>query len=140
MRGFHADGDTIRLAVRRQDGTRIIGEVPLRTASAAARQVVIGWVYHPAAKGLGYATEAARGAMGLAFDLGAHRLYARVDVDNLASVRLRERLGMRREAHLVDNDVHVAGRWRIGCVYARLARAPRCGAVHSATRSVDRGW
>lgn len=122
VNGFHADGDTILLAVRRRDEAGILGEVSLRTAAAAARQVEIGWVFHPAVQGVGYATEAARSAVGLAFDLGAHRLFARVDVDNLSSVRLCQRLGMRREAHLVENDLTVAGAWGSEYVYAKLAR------------------
>jgi RimJ/RimL family protein N-acetyltransferase len=41
----------------------------------------------------------------LAFDqLGLHRVTARVDVRNEPSLRLAERLGMRREAHLISNE------------------------------------
>jgi RimJ/RimL family protein N-acetyltransferase len=69
----------------------------------------------------GYATEAARALATVAFDeLGAHRLFARLDVENLASVRLCERLGMRREAHLVENDLDPQGRWGSEFIYAAL--------------------
>ncbi|HEX5540786.1 MAG TPA: GNAT family N-acetyltransferase [Micromonospora sp.] len=37
-----------------------------------------------------------------------------------ASVRLYERLGMRREAHLVENDLDPEGRWGSEYVYAAL--------------------
>lgn len=119
---WQADGDSLVLAVCRRSDDRPIGEVVLRRESTAARQTEIGWVLHPEHEGHGYATEAARAAATLAFDrLATHRLYARLDVENTGSVRLCERLGMRREAHLVDNDVHIDGRFGSEYVYAVLA-------------------
>lgn len=49
-----------------------------------------------------------------------HRLYARLDVENTGSVRVCERLGMRREAHLVENDLD-GDRWGSEYIYAALA-------------------
>ena len=125
---WEADGDALVLAVARRDEPGVVGEVVLRLQSAAARQVEIGWVLNPAHQGRGYATEAAAAAAALAFDhLGAHRLFARLDVENTGSVRVCERLRMRREAHLVENDVDLAGRWGSEYVYAILEdefRAP----------------
>ena len=117
---WHTDGDCLMLAVCRRGGP-LVGEVVLRLASAAAQQVEIGWVLHPRYEGQGYATEAARALAALAFDrLGAHRLFARLDVENEASVRLCERLGMRREAHLIENDMHPDSRWGSEYIYAAL--------------------
>ncbi|MFI9640493.1 GNAT family N-acetyltransferase [Micromonospora sp. NPDC051925] len=116
---WQADGDSLVLAIRRRTGGEVVGEIVLRLESVAARQTEIGWVLHPAHEGNGYATEAAHAVAALAFDrLGTHRLYARLDVENTGSVRLCERLGMRREAHLIDNDVHPDGRWGSEYVYA----------------------
>jgi len=68
--------------------------VSLTLASAHARQFEIGWTLNPRYEGQGYATEAARALAIVAFDeLGAHRLFARLDADNTGSVRLCERLG-----------------------------------------------
>ena len=47
-------------------------------------------------------------------DLGLHRVIASCDVDNLASVRLLERVGMRREAHCVEN-IWFKGAWGPCC-------------------------
>ncbi|GAA5024076.1 GNAT family N-acetyltransferase [Kitasatospora paranensis] len=116
------DGDSLALAVCRADDAGVLGEVVLKLASARARQAEIGWVFNPAHGGRGYAIEAARAAAALAFDeLGAHRLFARLDVLNTGSVRVCERLGMRREAHLVENDLD-GERWGSEYVYAMLAR------------------
>lgn len=115
------DGDEIGLAVCRRDDPGVLGSVVLTLRSARARQAEIGWVFHPAHAGHGYATEAARALAARAFDvLGVHRVFARLDVENTASVRLCERLGMRREAHLVENDLD-GDRWGSEYIYAALA-------------------
>ncbi|MFF4554165.1 GNAT family N-acetyltransferase [Streptomyces sp. NPDC001422] len=116
------DGDDLVVAVCETGGTTVVGEIVLRLASARARQAEIGWVFHPAYGGRGYATEAARATASLAFaELNVHRLFARLDVLNTGSVRVCERLGMRREAHFVENDLD-GERWADEYVYATLAR------------------
>ncbi len=119
------DGDQLTLAVCRREGPGVIGEIILRLASARARQAEIGWVLNPGYEGLGYASEAARAVAAMAFDeLGVHRLFARLDVDNTGSVRLCERLGMRREGHLIENDLD-GERWGSEYIYAALAHELR---------------
>ncbi|MEE4420709.1 GNAT family N-acetyltransferase [Streptomyces bugieae] len=118
---WKADGDTLLLAVCRADEPGVIGEVALTLRSARARQAEIGWVFNPQYAGHGYATEAARALAALGFgQLGVHRVFARLDVLNVASVRVCERLGMRREAHLVDNDLD-GDRWGSEYLYALLS-------------------
>jgi RimJ/RimL family protein N-acetyltransferase len=122
---WQTDGDELVLAVTRKDAPGVIGEAVLKCGSAHARQTEIGWVVHPAHAGQGYASEAASALAALAFDiLGTHRLFARLDVENTASLRLCERLGMRREAHLVENDLD-GGRWGSEYIYAALAHELR---------------
>ncbi|MDX3433935.1 GNAT family protein [Streptomyces sp. ME01-18a] len=115
------DGDDLVLAVCRADAPGVVGELVLKLASAHARQAEIGWIFNPVYGGRGYASEAARATASLAFDaLGVHRIFARLSALNTASVRVCERLGMRREAHLVEN--HLDGdRWGDEYVYAVLA-------------------
>jgi RimJ/RimL family protein N-acetyltransferase len=118
---FAEAGDALVLAVD-LPGTGVIGEVLLKWA-AGTGQVEIGWALHPDAAGHGYATEAARALLGLAFDTyGFHRAFARVDAENASSCRVCERLGMRLEARLVENDVRPHdGAWATELVYALLA-------------------
>ncbi|WP_181794720.1 GNAT family N-acetyltransferase [Streptomyces sp. WELS2] len=118
---WRADGDKLALAVCRHGEPRLLGEVTLTLASAHAAQAEIGWTLDPRHQGHGYATEAAETLARFAFDtLGVHRVYARLDVENTGSVRVCERLGMRREAHLVENDLD-GDRWGSEYVYAALA-------------------
>ncbi|UCR88823.1 GNAT family N-acetyltransferase [Mycetocola spongiae] len=123
---WQEDGDSLLFAVGRPEDTRILGEVVITLTSAAARQTEIGWIFHPEFHGRGYALEAARALRDYGFTtLGAHRIFARLDADNAASARLCERLGMRREAHLIENDLTPEGAWGSEYIYALLASEPR---------------
>jgi RimJ/RimL family protein N-acetyltransferase len=107
------DGDdtAIVLAMTVPPSDRMVGEFMLRLSSVEHRQGQIGWTLHPDVQGRGYATEAARELLRLGFDeLGLHRISADADPRNGASLRIMERLGMRREADFVDN-LFVKGEW-----------------------------
>ena len=82
----------------------------------------IGWVVGRPHQGRGYATEAALALLDHGFSrLGLHRIIATCETDNLASVRVMEKLGMRREAHFRQCYRHDDGRWTDEYFYARLA-------------------
>jgi RimJ/RimL family protein N-acetyltransferase len=116
------EGDKIVLAVELQEGRALIGELSLIWRSDAARQGEVGWIFHPAHHGRGFATEAARALLQLGF-AGAdlHRIFARCDARNQASWRLMERLGMRREAHFREHAIFKGG-WDEEFIYAVLRR------------------
>lgn len=113
-------GQALALGVELADTGALIGDLMLLWSSAEHRSGEIGYVFHPAVQGRGYATEAAHALLHLGFDgLGLHRVTARVDAANPASSRLLERLGMRREAHLVENE-WFKGRWSDELDFAML--------------------
>ncbi len=100
---------------------RVVGDVGLCWISDVHRQAEIGYSFHADSRGHGYATEAATAMVDLAFTrLGVHRVSGRLDARNLASAGVLERVGMRREAHLVENEF-VKGEWTDEFVYAVLA-------------------
>ena len=100
-----AEGDALFLGIELASSTQVVGDLMLSFTSAEHRSGELGWIVHPEHSGHGYATEAAHAVLHLAFDgLGLHRVVARVDARNDASLRLASRLGMRREAHLVANE------------------------------------
>ena len=53
-------------------------------------------------------------------ELDLHRIVGRLDARNTASARVLERLGMRLEAHLRENEF-VKGEWVSELIYAVLA-------------------
>ena len=66
-----------------------------------------------------------------AFDrLGIRRITAGCFADNLASVRILEKVGMRREQHGVGDSWHAERGWVDGYTYALLAEAWRGGRRH----------
>lgn len=115
-----AEGQTLTLAVQWRQTGRVVGEVQITVLSYRHRQGEVGYVFNPAVSGRGLATEAAREMLRFGFsELRLHRIIGRCDVRNTASARLLERLGMRREAHLVQNEIF-KGEWGDEYVYALL--------------------
>ena len=99
------EGQNLTLGVEVTDTGELVGDVVLMWHSREHRGGEIGYVLNPECSRHGYATEAVRRLLGLAFDdLGLHRVIARVDARNDASARLARRLGMRQEAYLVRNE------------------------------------
>ena len=113
-------GEQLNLAVVLRETGRLIGDVVLIWRSAEQRMAEIGFIFHPDYHGKGYALEASEAVLTMGFDgLGLHRIIGRCDARNTASWGLMERLGMRREAHFVRNEM-VKGEWCDELVYAVL--------------------
>ena len=89
---------------------------------ARGSEGLLGYLVDPAHHGRGYATEIARAALDLAFgDLGLHRVTAGCFADNVASWRVMEKVGMRREQHGIRDGWHAELGWVDGFTYAVLA-------------------
>jgi RimJ/RimL family protein N-acetyltransferase len=68
----------------------------------------------------------------LAFEeLGLHRVIGRMEARNSGSARVMEKLGMRREAHLIENE-WVRGEWQSELAYALLEAEWRATASRGA--------
>ncbi|TNC19450.1 GNAT family N-acetyltransferase [Georgenia sp. 311] len=116
------------LMLRREDGW---GQTEVEDR-AVGTQGEVGWALDPAHTGRGYATEAVRELLRVAFeDHGLRRVVANCFADNESSWRLMERLGMRRETHAVRDSLHRDGRWLDSFVYALLAEEWRAGATQA---------
>ena len=117
---FEKEGDWVALAIEAADSPGLLGEVVLKWLEGCG-QAEIGWSLAPAARGKGYAAEAAAAMLKLGFeDLGFHRIDAKLDALNTSSAALCERLGMRLESRQVDKW-HYKGEWATEVVYALLA-------------------
>ncbi|MFE5307086.1 GNAT family N-acetyltransferase [Isoptericola sp. NPDC056605] len=111
-------GSALALVVE-HDG-QVVGDVALWTTGDTVSRGEIGWVFHPDHTGQGYATEAVRAVLDLAFGFyRMHRVVAQLDARNEPSARLCERVGMRREGHL-RQDWWSKGEWTDTLVYGVL--------------------
>jgi len=116
------EGDWLSAAVVLRESGAAVGDLDLCWASDEHRTGEIGFAVDPVHQGRGYATEAARAILRLAFeDFALHRVIGRAEARNDASTRVLEKLGMRREALLVENE-WVKGEWQSEVVYALLDR------------------
>ena len=84
---------------------------------------LIGYIVDPRFAGRGVASDLARGLLAAAVGrLGLRRVTAGCNADNRASVRVLEKVGMRREHHGVESSWHADLGWVDGYQYALLAR------------------
>jgi RimJ/RimL family protein N-acetyltransferase len=115
------DGQALTVAVILRETGQHVGEVTLFVHKAEHRTGEIGFVFHPEFHGRGFAAEASIEVLRLGFDeLGMHRIIGRLDARNTASANLLRRLGLRQEAHFVQNEF-LKGEWTDELVFALLA-------------------
>jgi RimJ/RimL family protein N-acetyltransferase len=121
LRTLEREGDHLHLAVAPRTGGPMIGDVMLAWLSEKHQQAEVGFVFHPDHHGQGFAREAATEMLRLGFGhYGLHRIIGRCDARNEASAGLMRRLGMRQEAHFVQNEIF-KGEWGDELVFAMLA-------------------
>ena len=107
----------------------LIGNCGVRLKAPGAHEADLGYELNPAHWGQGYASEAARAMVGFGFaELGVHRIWARCIADNVASARVLEKLGMRQEGRLRENE-YFKDRWWDTLIYAMLAPEWRASSV-----------
>jgi len=124
---LRAEGEWVFLAAELKETGELVVDTVLKWLSAEHRTAEIGFIAHPAHHGRGYTTEAAGELLRIAFEeLGSHRVVGHTEARNVASARVMEKLGMRREAHLVENE-WVKGEWQSELIYAILDREWRAG-------------
>jgi RimJ/RimL family protein N-acetyltransferase len=101
-----ARGTWYSLAMTLRENGILIGDVGLHFPEVEAAQLEIGITLSPAFQRRGLAAEALEEVCRFAFSsLGKDRLYASVDPRNKPSIRLLERVGMRKEAFLPGSMV-----------------------------------
>ncbi|HVY27553.1 MAG TPA: GNAT family N-acetyltransferase [Polyangiaceae bacterium] len=109
------------MIVEKQSG-ELVGSAGLRVGDNAALDADLGYVLARAHWHRGIMHEACTKLLEVAFGhLQLHRVWASTDSENVASQRVLEKLGLRREAHLVQND-YVKGRYRDTLIYAITER------------------
>ena len=124
---FDGDDQVLNLAAVLRETDEVVADLLFFYRRHAHRQGEIGYVLQPAAHGKGLATEGMAAMVRVGFEsAGVHRIEARCDARNTASIRVMAKLGMRQEAHLRENEF-VKGEWTDEIVYALLAEEWRAG-------------
>lgn len=100
------------LAVVEQATDRLVGGAGL-TLTPAHHKGFLGYCFHRDVWGQGYATEAAAELLRFGFeDLDLQRITSTCDVENHASARVLEKIGMQREGVLRHDALLRDGSWR----------------------------
>ena len=109
-----------QLAITLASRGQLIGNAGIRMKTPEAREADIGYELDPRYWGCGYATEAAGALLALGFrELKLHRIWAQCIAENTASARVLEKIGMRQEGHLRENE-WMKDRWWDTMLYAIL--------------------
>jgi aminoglycoside 6'-N-acetyltransferase len=115
-------GQWYQVAIERKTTGEHVGDCAFHIPRDDPEQAEIGFTIARAFQGRGYATEAVEALLGYLFEaLHLRRVVATCDARNDRSARLLERLGLRREAHFVEN-VRFKGELGSEYLYAMLAR------------------
>jgi RimJ/RimL family protein N-acetyltransferase len=104
----------------------LIGDCGFRVVESDPAQTEVGLTLAPEFQGKGYATEALRALLNYLFTaLKKHRAFGSIDPRNVSSIKLQERVGMRKEAHFVKS-LWFRGEWVDDVIYALLAEEWVC--------------
>lgn len=91
--------------VLRQDPAIFVGWVLLIPVDAVGPEIEIGWRLRQRFWGQGFATEAARPVLSHAFEaLKLPEVVADIDPDNLGSLRVAEKIGLKRRGPVPDSS------------------------------------
>ena len=127
-----AGGSDFRAVTLKEKPQKLIGHVSfIQQEPKQFRTWEIGFIFNPAFQNKGYATEASRAIIEHAFkERNAHRVVGYCAVDNVASRRVLEKCGLRREGLLRKNaffyeDENGKPRWFDSHQYAILAEDRR---------------
>ena len=92
----------MQIAIENKNTSHLIGDCAFRQFSPY--QGEFGITIAKKFQGNNYGFEAIQGLFDFVFNkLNLHRMTSLVDVNNIASIKLQERLGMRKEAHFVKS-------------------------------------
>jgi len=120
-------GSWFQLGIFLRHSGVLVGDCGLHFPQGLDHEAEFGISLAPSAQGRGYATEALVAVFELLFSaFGKRRIFASVDPRNTGSIRLLERLGMRREAHF-HQSLWFKGEWVDDVIFALLRREWEAG-------------
>lgn len=109
-----------QLAITLRSNGQLIGNCGIRRKPENDWEADIGYELSPDHWGQGYATDAAQALVDFGFqELNLHRISSWCIAENVASARVLEKVGLRLEGRLRENE-HFKGRWWDTLVYGLL--------------------
>jgi RimJ/RimL family protein N-acetyltransferase len=89
-------GGWVQFSVEERGSHALVGDVGMSPADGEPGVIKVGYTMDPAYQGRGYATEAVAALVAFAFDaLGAEVVRAFASAENIPSIRVAEKVGMR---------------------------------------------
>ena len=116
---FNETGTWFQLVIIEKETEMIIGDIGIHFIDE--HQVEVGITLGKKSHSKGLATEALKSVIDHLFkELGKHRVVTSIDPLNIGSIKLVERLNLRKEAHFKESLL-INGEWVDDIVYAALS-------------------
>lgn len=121
-KNFGKAGEWIQYGIEKRETGKLIGDCAIKLDEGDKRMGEIGITISPAEQKKGYARETLNALLNFLFSIeGFHRVTETVDAENIASIRLLESLGFRKEGHFIEN-IFFKGKWGSEYQYAMLKK------------------
>ncbi|MBK8857567.1 MAG: GNAT family N-acetyltransferase [Opitutaceae bacterium] len=115
-------GEWFQIGIALRATGELVGDFGLQARADDPRLVEVGITLAPRFQHQGLASEALRALLEFLFTrTETHRVHCSVDPQNHSCLRLLEKIGMRREAHLIES-LWLKGAWVDDVIYAMLRR------------------
>ncbi len=119
---FGKAGEWVQYGIEKKETKKIIGDCAIKLNPLDTRIAEIGITISHLEQRKGYAKEVLLSILTFLFDVkGIHRVVEIVDVNNIASIKLLESTGFKKEGHFVEN-IFIEGKWESEIQYAMLKR------------------
>ena len=103
IRAADEDGSELRFGIELRETGELVGNCALHHFVESSRRCELGYALGSAHWGKGYASEALRALLAHGFEvLDLNRIEADIDPDNIASGRVLEKLGFRKEGFMPE--------------------------------------
>jgi RimJ/RimL family protein N-acetyltransferase len=93
-----------QIAIELKSTGNIVGDLAIHTLPEDINQVEIGFTLNPIYQNKGFGIEAVKCLLGYIFNvMNKHRVIAIADVRNNSSIKLLQKIGLRREGHFIKS-------------------------------------
>lgn len=115
-------GEWVQYAIENKETEKLIGDCAIKLDHYDTRIAEIGITISHLEQQKGFAKETLLGILKFLFDeKNLHRVVEIVDVENIASIKLLESSGFKKEGHFIEN-IFFKGKWGSEFQYAMLQK------------------